>query len=221
MWLLLKTTVLPFSVCHSYGPLIYHYNGTNISHVTCRDTWGSVQITVIVHPQLAEELTIFRSPGDGKWFKTNVCPELPHLAPFYLYFQSYLPLFIARSTPDRCFGPLLHPKSQIWNGPFLDIHAHAPSYRGGVEFLQPAKAWVFFPTCTPQGNSKSIISAIVHISAIKYLMHCSRNVNLIALKSVCCRRSWQPALLTGTTNWHQLYLQMNKSSSQVLPEAWV
>jgi len=100
-------------------------------------------------------------------------------------------------------------------------NTHVLIYTGDAEFLKPAKAWVFFPTCTPQGNSKSIISATAHISSIKYLMHCSRNENLIALKSVCHRKSRQAALLTEKTNCHQLYLQSNESSSQGFPEAKV
>lgn len=94
-------------------------------------------------------------------------------------------------------------------------------YPATGEMLCFSKVWVFFPTCTPQGNSKSIISAIAHISTIKYLTHCSSNENLIALKSVCHRRNWQGALLSETTNWHQLYSQLNESNSQWLPEAWV
>lgn len=62
-----------------------------------------------------------------------------------------------------------------WTIPGQNIHV--PRYKGDAEFFQLSKSWLFFPTYTPQRNSKSIISVAAHISAIKYLMH-YRNENL-------------------------------------------
>lgn len=147
---------------------------------------------------------------NDKLFKIHAILELPDLACFYLYFfRATFPLNIAYSI---LLLTTLYPKGQTWNEPFQDKILMYPAIG---EILSFSKVWVFFPTCTPQGNSKSIISAITHISSIKYLMHRSRNGNLIALKSVCHRRSWQAALLSETTNWHHLYSQLNKSNSQV------
>lgn len=66
-----------------------------------------------------------------------------------------------------------------WTIPGQNVYV--PSYKGDAEFFQPSKAWLSFPTYTPQRNSKPIISAIACISAKKYLIHCCRNENLIVL----------------------------------------
>lgn len=61
---LLKTTTVPLRVRRSHGPLLYHYNETN--NLPCPIAQGRTpeevcRSSAIVHPQLAEELTVFES----------------------------------------------------------------------------------------------------------------------------------------------------------------